>query len=112
MTNLELVLNMLAEVSTTEISKEQQPEGLEQNKKVAQEWENAPKQARITLEQQTKKSIVSSKNATNIHGKSILDDKSEKHFFLYFNFLNTSTLSSFSQLNFSLPKCPYVADSQ
>ncbi len=33
MTNLELVLNMLAEVSTTEISKKQKPEGLKENKK-------------------------------------------------------------------------------
>ncbi len=75
MTNLELVLNMLAEASTTEISKEQQPEWLEENKQVAQKWGNVAKQARLTLEQQTKKSIVSPKNATDIHGKPILDDK-------------------------------------
>jgi len=36
MTNLELVLNMLAEASTTEISKEQKPKNIEENKKVAQ----------------------------------------------------------------------------
>ncbi len=77
MSNLELVLNMLAEASTTEISKEQQPEWLEANKQVAQKWGNVAKQARLTLEQQTKKSIVSPKNATDIHGKPILDDKSE-----------------------------------
>jgi hypothetical protein len=35
MSNLELVLNMLAEASTTEISKQKQPEGLEENKTVA-----------------------------------------------------------------------------
>jgi len=35
MSNLELVLNMLAEASTTEISKEQKPQGLDENKKIA-----------------------------------------------------------------------------
>lgn len=34
MTNMELVLNMLAEVSTTEISQAQNPKGLEQHKKL------------------------------------------------------------------------------
>lgn len=37
MTNLELVLNMLAEASTTEISKKQKPKNLNENKKVARE---------------------------------------------------------------------------
>ncbi len=37
MTNLELVLNMLAEVSTTEISKKKKPKSLDDNKKVAKE---------------------------------------------------------------------------
>lgn len=66
MTNLELVLNMLAEASTTEISKEQNPKGLSENKKVAKEGGNVAKQARITLEKQTGKSILSSKNAKNL----------------------------------------------
>jgi hypothetical protein len=35
MSNLELVLNMLAEATTTEISKEKKPKGFTQNKKVA-----------------------------------------------------------------------------
>jgi hypothetical protein len=59
MTNLELVLNMLAEASTAEISKEQKPKGLNENKKVAKEGGNVAKQARITLEKQTGKSIIS-----------------------------------------------------
>lgn len=62
MTNLELVLNMLAEASTTEISKKQKPKNLNENKKVAREWWNVAKQARITLEKQTGESIISSKN--------------------------------------------------
>jgi len=63
MSNLELVLNMLAEASTTEISKKQQPQGLEENKQVAQKGGNAAKQARLEIEKQTGESIVSSDNA-------------------------------------------------
>jgi hypothetical protein len=66
MTNLELVLNMLAEASTAEISKEQKPKGLNENKKVAKEGGNVAKQARITLEKQTGKSIISPKNAKKL----------------------------------------------
>ena len=69
MTNLELVLNMLAEASTTEISKEQNPKGLLENKKVAKEGGNVAKQARITLEKQTRKSVVSSQNAKHLQDK-------------------------------------------
>jgi len=65
MTNLELVLNMLAEASTTEISKKQNPKGLEQNKKVAQKGGNAAKQARISIEKETGESIVTPKNSKN-----------------------------------------------
>jgi len=50
MTNLELVLNMLAEVSTIEISKEQKPKSLSVNKEVTQKWGNVAKQVRIVLE--------------------------------------------------------------
>jgi len=66
MTNLELVLNMLAEVSTSEISKKQKPKWLEENKKVAKEWWNVAKQARVTLEKQTGDSIISTKNAKEL----------------------------------------------
>jgi len=66
MTNLELVLNMLAEASTSEISKEQNPKGLSESKKVAKEGGNVAKQARITLEKQTGKSVISSQDAKNL----------------------------------------------
>ena len=46
MSNLELVLNMLAEASTTEISKEKIPKGLEENKDIARKGGNAAKKAR------------------------------------------------------------------
>ena len=66
MTNLELVLNMLAEASTTEISKEKKPEGLEENKDIARKGGNAAKKARLEIEKQTGKSIVSGKNANQL----------------------------------------------
>lgn len=70
MSNLELVLNMLAEASTTEISKEKKPKGLEANKSVARKGGNAAKKARVEIEKQTGKPIVTSKNAKNLLDKS------------------------------------------
>jgi len=66
MSNLELVLNMLAEASTTEISKVKKPDGLEENKNIARKGGKAAKKARIEIEKQTGKSIVSNKNAEKL----------------------------------------------
>lgn len=63
MTNLELVLNMLAEVSTTEISKKKKPQGLERNKQVARAGGVAARKARIEIERQTGESVITAKNA-------------------------------------------------
>jgi hypothetical protein len=63
MSNLELVLNMLAEASTTEISKKQQPQGLDENKEIAHKGGYAAKQARLEIEKQTGEAIVSSGSA-------------------------------------------------
>ena len=69
MSNLELVLNMLAEASTTEISKEKQPKGLEKNKDIARKGGNAAKKARLEIEKQTGKPIVTAKNAKKLLNK-------------------------------------------
>ena len=69
MSNLELVLNMLAEASTTEISKEKKPINLDENKDIARKGGNAAKQARLEIEKQTGKPIVSSKNASQLLGR-------------------------------------------
>ena len=69
MSNLELVLNMLAEASTTEISKEKQPKGLEENKDIARKGGNAAKKARLEIEKQTGKPIVTAKNAKKLLDK-------------------------------------------
>jgi len=80
MTNLELVLNMLAEASTTEISKKQTPKGLESNKQVARMGGTAAKKARIEIEKQTGESVIISKNAKRLMTKEnkSLPDKDNK----------------------------------
>lgn len=70
MTNLELVLNMLAEVSTTEISKEKQPHTFSESKSIAREWGDTAKKAREDIEQKTGKSAISSKNARHLQNQN------------------------------------------
>ena len=66
MTNLELVLNMLAEVTTTEISKAENPSGLEESKAVARKGGAVAGKARKEIEAQTGKSVVSPLNAKSL----------------------------------------------
>lgn len=65
MTNTELVLNMLAEVSTTEISKATNPQGLEPSKKVARQGGAIARNARKELEEKTGQSVLSKETAKN-----------------------------------------------
>ena len=69
MSNLELVLNMLAEASTTEISKVQKPQGLQENKEVAKKGGNAAKSARLEIEKETGEAIVSASNSKKLLSK-------------------------------------------
>ena len=62
MSNLELVLNMLAEVSTTEISKQKNPKTLDENKSVAKQGGSVAKEARKRLELETGKPVVTNEN--------------------------------------------------
>jgi hypothetical protein len=66
MSNLELVLNMLAEASTTAISKKRKPVGLEKNKQVARAGGRAARKARTEIEKQTGESVVTSENARSL----------------------------------------------
>ena len=61
MTDLELVLTMLSEASTKEISKVVKPSGLDQNVKVAQMGGSVAKTARKEIESKTGKSVISTK---------------------------------------------------
>lgn len=62
MSNIELVLNMLAEASTTEISKEKEPKDFDENKEVAKKGGKVAKAARIQLENSTGKKVISKQN--------------------------------------------------
>jgi hypothetical protein len=72
MTNKELVLNMLAEISTKEISETTNPETLPEHENVARRGGNIAKEARLKLEAETGKKVVSPLNAKNIRA---IEDK-------------------------------------
>jgi BRO family, N-terminal domain len=72
MTNTELILNMLAEASTKDISQAVEPETFEENKLVAKQGGNVARVARKELEARTGKSVINSNNA-----KKTLIDKSK-----------------------------------
>lgn len=66
MTTLEIVLNMLAEATTTEITKTMNPIGLEENKVVAKRGGSIAGNARKEIEQETGKPVITSKNAVDL----------------------------------------------
>ena len=65
MTNTELIFNMLAEVSTTEISKSEDPNGFEESKPIAREGGKIAGDARKALEKRIGKKVISKSNANN-----------------------------------------------
>ena len=67
MTTLELVLDMLAEATTTEISKQKAPEGLRENVEVARSGGKVAGDARKAIEQQTGVPVITSKNAAQLN---------------------------------------------
>jgi len=69
MTNLELVLNMLAETSTTELSKKQKPTDFKENKLIARKGGSVAGKARLDLEKKLGESIISPLNAKRIGHK-------------------------------------------
>ncbi|MBS7363689.1 MAG: hypothetical protein KIH03_07735 [Paludibacteraceae bacterium] len=77
MTNVELALNMLAEASTTEISKQKNPKGYQQSTKIAKEGGSVAKVARKQLESKTGTSAISSNKASD-YLISPKDKKSEE----------------------------------
>ncbi|MFY9153915.1 MAG: Bro-N domain-containing protein [Prolixibacteraceae bacterium] len=66
MTNLELVLNMLAEATTTEISKEKNPETFEDSRKIANQGGTIAGNTRKEIEEKTGKKVISRQNAKQI----------------------------------------------
>lgn len=66
MTNLELVLNMLAEATTSEISKKKKPTTLDESKVIASQGGTIAGNTRKEIEAKTGEKIVSKLNAKNI----------------------------------------------
>ena len=66
MTNLELVLNMLAEATTSEISKEKKPKNFAENKIIAKQGGTIAGDTRKAIEAKTGKKVVSNLNAKGL----------------------------------------------
>lgn len=66
MTTLEVVLNMLAEATTTELTKTTNPQGLAENRKVAKRGGSIAGNARKEIEKETRKPVITSKNAVDM----------------------------------------------
>jgi len=80
MTTLELVLNMLAEATTTEISKEQKPQTFEENKAVARSGGEVAGNARRDIEKRSGKPVITSKKAVDFARllTDVIDVKEDK----------------------------------
>ena len=84
MSTIEIVLNMLAEATTTELTKTQNPQGLDENRKVAKAGGTVAGNARKDIESQTGKPVITSKNAAQLNEvviktiETVADDDDEK----------------------------------
>ena len=67
MTTLEIVLNMLAEATTTELSKVHQPQGFEENREIAKRGGSYAGETRKSIEADTGRSIITSENAVQLN---------------------------------------------
>jgi len=76
MTNLELVLNMLAETTTTELSKKQKPKTFKENKKVAKKGGDVAGNARKDIEKKLGESVISPLNAKKLGNRNDNEIKS------------------------------------
>lgn len=78
MTNKELVLNMLAELSTKEISEVSNPENFDEHKDIARRGGSIAREARIRLEEETGQAVISPQNAKTVLGLEQQNNKSNK----------------------------------
>lgn len=67
MSDMELILNMLAESTSTEISKSEKPSSFEESHAIAKRGGIAAKEARLAVEQQTGKPVITSQNAAQLN---------------------------------------------
>ena len=66
MSTLELALNMLAEATTTELTKVQNPQGMKENKQIAREGCTVAGNARKDIEQRTGKPVITAENRNQL----------------------------------------------
>ena len=78
MSTLELALNMLAEATRTELTKVQNPEGLEENRDTAKQGGSVAGNARKEIEAKTGKPVISSENAESMLMGSVVTEMIEK----------------------------------
>ena len=79
MTNIELVLNMLAEVTTTALSKQEKPVTFQENKKIATEGGETAKEARQAVEKRLGTSVISPLNAKDKPALEIKTTEDKNH---------------------------------
>ena len=81
MSDLELVLNMLAEATTTELSKAHNPQGFEENREIAKRGGKYAGNARKEIEADTGKSVITSQNATELNQviTDLIEGVAEEH---------------------------------
>lgn len=77
MTNVELALNTLAEVTATEISRQRNPKGMAQSSQTAKEGGEVARNARADIESRLGHSVISSERASN-HIRPIEEGKAEE----------------------------------
>ena len=77
MTNVELALNTLAEVATTELSRQRNPKGMFESQQAAQAGGKVAKNAREDLERQLGRSVISSERASD-HIRPIAEGKAQE----------------------------------
>ena len=80
MSTLELVLNMLAEATTTELSKTHEPQGLAESKSIARQGGQIAGNARKEIEENTGRPVITSKNAAELNAvvTKLLEETSKK----------------------------------
>ena len=80
MSTLELALNMLAEATTTELTRTQNPQGLTQNQAVAREGGGIAGNARKEIEARTGQPVITSKNAAKLNSvvTNLIEDMAER----------------------------------
>lgn len=81
MTDIEVLLTDLGEIATRDIAKTEQPQGFNENMKVAKRGGQVANDARKSYEKQTKKSAISKENALNykyVDDEKLIEDKKSK----------------------------------